>query len=108
MKDINLQYQPEGVGSGIAVTFTPETLFSKAQTLAKSITALKGTVTSDDVYEALEAAGENVAGLGSSAGNLFRSGFVFTGNEIQSKRPSNRGRKIRVWSLPGGTTTAAA
>ena len=97
---VNITYTPEDTGlAPIAVNFLPESLFSKAQTAAKSIAALKGTVTSDDVYEALEAAGENVIGLGSSAGNLFRSGFVFTGTVVKSSRPSNRGRKIRVWKL---------
>lgn len=96
---INATFTPEEGGSNIAVVFEPETLFTKAQTIAKSIAALKGTVTSDDVYEALEATGENVAELGSTAGNLFRKGFAFTGTEVKSARPSNRGRKIRVWSL---------
>lgn len=99
MTELNATFTPEGSNSGIAVTFTPETIFSKAQTVAKSIAGLKGTVTSDDVYAALEATGENVAALGSTAGNLFRTGFVFTGEVVKSARPSNRGRKIRVWSL---------
>jgi hypothetical protein len=87
----------------LVVEFTPETLFTKAQTVAKEIAAVKGTVTSDDVYTALEAAGEDISKLGTSAGNLFRSGFVFTGTEVRSARPSNRGRKIRVWKLVGET-----
>ena len=68
---------------------------------AMVIQALYGPVTSDDAHEWLIREGYGERALGPAAGSIFAGSpaFVFTGNWVTSKRPSNHARPIREWKL---------
>jgi hypothetical protein len=57
-------------------------------------------VTSDDVAEALARYGHGPCALGLAAGLLFRRPeWHLTCFRVRSRRPSSRGREIKVWQL---------
>ena len=57
-------------------------------------------VTSDDVAEALARYGHGPCALGLAAGILFRGPeWHLTCFRVRSRRPSSRGREIKVWQL---------
>lgn len=62
-----------------------------------------GEVTADDVYLALQDAGEPTELLGPAAGAIFRGKeWVWTGQWVPSTRVSNHARLNRVWRLRNG------
>lgn len=75
-------------------------LLASAQDCARRIARTRGTVTADDVAEMLDGMGIDYAALGNAAGSVFRkSEFEFTGQIVQSRRPSTHARCIKVWRL---------
>ena len=67
--------------------------------IAFRIANAKGTVTADDVGEALYDE-HGIKTLGHSAGSLFkRSIFEDTGERVSSKRKKNHASEIKVWRL---------
>lgn len=74
-------------------------LLSAAQDCARRIARMRGTVTADDVAEMLDGMGIDYAMLGNAAGSVFRGSFEFTGQVVQSRRPTTHGRAIKVWRL---------
>jgi hypothetical protein len=75
-------------------------ILALARTVAERHAELYGTVTIDDVMQGLTTCGLEPADLGQAAGSVFRGkAFKWTGAWMESKRPSNHARAVRVWRL---------
>lgn len=68
---------------------------------AMRLQAFWGPVTADDAYAWLIKEDYEIDALGAAAGSIFSGdpAFVFTGQWVTSKRPSNHARPIRSWRL---------
>lgn len=85
-------------GMKLAAENCPTNL-EKARTIAIRIALRKGTVTADDVGQAMFDK-YGIRSLGPSAGAIFRGGaFEFTGVRILSTRKKNNARELKVWRL---------
>ena len=80
--------------------------FARQLARVHALTHPEGLCTVDDVYEALTRLGHAAGVLGNTAGSIFRGGgWESTRLRLRSRRPSSRGREIKVWhlaSMPGG------
>lgn len=73
-------------------------LLMTARSAARLIARSKGSVTIDDVVEAMAERGHGL--LGNASGSVFKgSEWEFTGQWVKSARVSNHARMNRVWKL---------
>lgn len=84
------------------LTVTKTEALQKARQAAITIGVEKHFISADDVYFQLEKEGIPIAALGAAAGSIFRTkAFAPTVVYQKSKRPSNRGRMIRIHQYVG-------